>query len=97
MKNLDAGVPQLVAERHRAGVNGRLGGPVSERERERQEGKTGGNIHDGGTLLLLKMRQQSCGEADGAEPVGGDNSLRVGQVWLLGKELLRAHDFCVID
>ena len=43
------------------------------------------------------MRQQRSGQADGTEQVGSDDTLGIGQIVLLTKKLLAAHDACVVD
>ena len=46
--------------------------------------------------LLVEVRKQSRGEADGAEEVGGDDGLGVGGVGFV-EEVFGAHDAGVVD
>src|SRR3954447_6059030 len=72
-EHLNGGGLELVAERLIPGVDGGLGGAVGVRDVEGDKGQSRRHVDDGGAGLLLKMRQKSGGEADGAEQVGGDN------------------------
>jgi hypothetical protein len=47
--------------------------------------------------LLEEVRQQRGGEADGAEEVGGDGGIGIGDVSGLGEEVFGAHDAGVVD
>ena len=59
-------------------MDGGLGGAVSGSEGQRSKGEAGGDGHDGGAGLLLKMWEQRGGETDGAEKVGGDGGFGIG-------------------
>jgi len=47
--------------------------------------------------LLFEMGEQSRGETDGAEQVGGNDGFGVGEVFGLLAEVLWAHDAGVVD
>jgi hypothetical protein len=96
-EDFDVGGFELVAQCLAVGVDGRLGCAVGGRHRHRDEGETGGDGEDGGVGLLLELREQRGGEADGAEQVGGDDGFGVGQSLRLVQEFFRAHDACVVD
>ena len=83
--DFDVGRFELVAKGFAPGVDGGLGRAVGGGEGQRDEGEAGRDRHDGSVGLLLEVRQQRGGEADGAEEVGGDDSLGVGCVGFVRK------------
>jgi len=88
---------ELVAQRLGVGVNGGLGGVVGGGHGQGNEGEAGGDGEDGGVRLLFKVREQSRGEADGAQEVGGDDGFGVSEFFWLGDEVLGSHDAGVVD
>ena len=97
LEDFDLCGAELMAERERVRVDGGLGGAVSGRLDQGQEGQTGGDVHDGSAGPALKMGQQGRGEADGAEEIGGDGGLGVDKIGLLDEEIFGAHDAGVVD
>jgi len=91
------GVLELITERLCPGVDGGFGGVVCGRHRHGNEGEAGGDGEDGGVGLLFQVREQGRGETDGAEEIGGDGGLHVGEFFWLGEEVFGAHDAGVVD
>ena len=96
-EDLNVGGFELVAEGLAPGVDGGLGGVVGRGDGHGDEGQAGGDGEDGGVGLLLKLWEQGRGKADGAEEVGGDDGLGVGEVFWLSQEVFGAHDAGVVD
>ena len=96
-EDFDAGGLELVAQGLGIGVDGGLGGVVGGSDGHGYEGEAGGDHDDGGVGLLQEVRQQGGGEADGAEEVGGDGGLGVGDVSGLREKVFGAHDAGVVD
>ena len=87
---------ELVTQGLAVGVDGSLGGVVGGCERHGDKSKAGGDSNDSGVRLLHQLRQQGRCKANGAEEVGGDGGLGVGEVGL-GEEVFRVHDAGVVD
>ena len=96
-ENLYGGVLELAAQGLSVGVDGSLGGVVGGRYRQGQEGEDGGDGDDGGVGLPFQVREERRGEANGAEEVGGDHRLDVGEIFGLGEKIFEAHDAGAVD
>lgn len=86
----------MVTQGLAVGVDGSLGSVVGRCHRHGDKSKTGRDGNDSGARLLHELRQQGRCKADGAEEIGGNGGLGVGEV-SLGKEVLRTHDAGVVD
>lgn len=101
LDDLNVGGLELVAEGLAPGVDGGFGGVVGGDDCHGDEGEAGGDGEDGGVVLFLKLGKQGGGEADGAEEVGGDGGLGVGEgcglICGLSEQVFGAHDAGVVD
>ena len=96
-EDLYGGVPQLVAEGLRPGVNGGLGGAVGRVGRDGNKGESGGDGENGGVGLSEQRGQEGSGEAKGAEEVGGDGGFGGGQIVETCFEIFGLHHAGVVD
>jgi hypothetical protein len=87
---------ELVAQGLAVGVDGSLGGVVGGCHRHGDKSKAGRDGKDSGIRLLHELRQQGRCKANGAEEVGGDGGLGVGEVGL-GEEVFGVHNAGVVD
>ena len=87
---------ELVTQGLAVGVDGSFGGVVGGCHRHGDKSKAGRDGNDSGVRLLQELRQQGRCKAHGAEEIGGDDGLSVGEV-SLGEEVFGAHDAGVVD
>ena len=95
--NFDVGRFELIAKGLAPGVDGGLRGAVGGSEGQGDKGQAGGDGHDGSVRLLLELREQRGSEADGAEEIGDDDGLGVGEGFGLVEEVVGTHDAGVVD
>src|SRR6202020_1880492 len=79
---------ELVTQGLAVGVDGSLGSVVGRCHRHGDKSKAGRDGNDSGARLLHELRQKGRWKADGAEEIGGNGGLSVGEV-SLGKEVSR--------
>jgi hypothetical protein len=82
-------------------VDGGLSGAVGGGDGHGDKAEAGGFGEDGRAGLLAELGEQSGGEANGAEEIGGDGGLGVGEDFVLvgtfSEEVFGAHDAGVVD